>query len=438
MYYSFRKMTYLIVFTIIVLILFFYFGIFSPLKTELEGTLNQNFKSSVSIIEMNIENKLGRYKEGAESLSSRTMIRNKLSEYKKRSISLQELKVYTQDKYSDGAKVLENIVSAFRITEGKIIASWGEKEIDIFKNYISYDNQTTKMKLLKDNGLILINSAIKKDNNKLGHDIVIFDLKPLMNEINKQKIYCEIIYSEEKIEGLETDNIIKDHRRLLNTNYWLKTEISKDELYSNLNTLSSKIIGGFLLLLSIITVAFYKTITGTSKKIIEELEEKMEKITEISETDNMLGIHNRSKFFDVLETEISRSRRYKNDMSLIMFDVDNFKDINDKYGHQTGDKILIKITEIIESEIREIDLFARYGGDEFMILTPEINLTDAVKLAKRLRKAIEKADFTEVKKVSCSFGVAELKNEDDIDSLIKRIDDALYKAKEKRNDVYYL
>ncbi|WP_176760104.1 GGDEF domain-containing protein [Halanaerobium congolense] len=430
-------MKYLIITTVVVLIIFFYFGVFSPLKTELEESLNQNFKNFVSITEINVENKFSRYKEGAESLSSRTMIRNKLEEYNEKDISLQELKDYTQAKYSDGVKVLENIVSAFRITEGEVIANWGEKDFEIFSSYINYDNQTTEIKILQDNYFIIINSMIKKDNIKLGNDIVVFNFKPLMNKINEQKTDCEIVYSEKKIENLETDKLIIDYRRLLNTNYWLKSKISKDKLYYTLNKLSFKIIGGFLFLLLIIATAFSKTLTTTSKKIITELEEKVEKITEISETDDMLGIYNRSKFFDVLKSEIYRSRRYENNLSLIMFDVDRFKNINDEYGHLVGDKVLKKTTEIINSQIRELDLFARYGGDEFMILNPETKLNDAVKLAERVRKKIENTDFAEVKDVSCSFGVAELKVEDDIDSLLKRLDDALYKAKEKRNKVYY-
>ncbi|MDZ7672855.1 MAG: GGDEF domain-containing protein [Halanaerobiales bacterium] len=430
-------MKYLIILTIVVLIIFFFFGVFSPLKTQLEESLNQNFKNSVSITEINVENKLKRYKEGAESLSSRTMIKNKLAEYKEGELSLQELRDYTQDKYSDGAKVLENIVSAFRISEGKIIAEWGEKELDDFSKNINYDNQTTELMLLKENSLIVINSLIEKDNIKLGHDIVVFDFKPLMTEINKQETNSEIVYSTDKIGDLETDNTLVDYRKLLNTDYWLKVEISKNELYHNLNTLSFKIIGGFILLFSIIAFAFYKTLTLSSKKIIKELEEKVEKITEISETDEMLEIDNRSKFFDVLESEIYRSRRYQHPLSLIMFDIDKFKDINDEYGHLVGDEVLIKMTELIKNEIREIDSFARYGGDEFMIINPETKLKEAVKLAKRLRKRIQSEEFSEVESVSCSFGVAELMEEDDIDSLIKRVDDALYKAKEKRNDVYY-
>jgi diguanylate cyclase (GGDEF)-like protein len=437
MHYIFNKIKYLIIVTIIVLIIFFFFGVFYPLKHQLESSLYKNFEESVLITEINVENKLKNYKEGAESISSRTMIKNKFAEYKAGDLSLKGLRVYTQDKYVDGVKVLDNIVAAFRISEGKMIASWGEKELNFFSENINYDNQITEIKLLKKDCLIVINSLVEKDNIKLGHDIIVFDFKPLMNEINKQETNCEIVHSTYEIGDLKTDNTVVDYRRLLNTDYWLKVETSKDELYQNLNTLSFKIIGGFILLLSIIVVVFYKTLTLSSKKIINELEEKVKKITVISETDEMLGIYNRSKFFDILESEIHRSFRYQNPLSIIMFDIDKFKDINDKYGHLVGDKVLIKITKLIQNEIREIDSFARYGGDEFMIINPETKLNDAVELAERLRKKIENEVFNEVKKTTCSFGVAELKTEDDIDSLLKRVDDYLYKAKEKRNEVYY-
>ncbi|MGM0640924.1 MAG: GGDEF domain-containing protein [Thermotogota bacterium] len=422
--------------TVIFLILFFYFGVFSPLKNELEDSLNQNFKNSVSITEMNVENKLKRYKEGAESLSSRTMIKNKLAEYKDGEISFQELRDYTKEKYIDGIKVLENVVAAFRISEGETIVSWEEKKVNTLINNITYNNQTTELIFLIEECLVVLNSVIKKDNTKLGHDIVVFDLKSLMNEINKQEANCEIVHNKNKNIDFETEDILVNYRKLLNTNYWLRVETSKSNLYDDLNTLSFKIMGGFIFVFSIFVFIFFITLTTISKKIIKELEDKVKRITKISEKDEMLDIYNRSKFLSVLESEIYRSRRYNHNLSLIMIDIDYFKDINDEHGHLEGDKILIKISNLIKSEIREIDLFARYGGDEFMILNPETKLKDAIKLAERLRKKIEKKIFVKKEKVTCSFGVTELKKDDDIDSLLKRVDDYLYKAKEKRNYIY--
>jgi len=121
----FKKINYVAFITIIILILFFYYGVFAPLKSELETTLYKNFESTVSITEINVENKLSRFIEGSESLSSRSMIRNEIQNYKSGNISLLELQNYTKDKYSDGVKVLDNIVSASRVTDNRVIASGG-------------------------------------------------------------------------------------------------------------------------------------------------------------------------------------------------------------------------------------------------------------------------------------------------------------------------
>ena len=433
----FSKMKYLIIATIIVLIVFFYFGVFAPLSTELEDSLNENFQNTVSILEINAENELKRYIEGAESLSSRTMIRNELSRYQGGEISFQELQDYTQDKYSDGAGVLENIVSAFRVTEDKVVASWGDEDISSYEEFMNFSIEDTEIKILENNNLALVNTTIEQDNNILGNDIVIFNLESLMNEINTGNINSEFVYDDEVSNKVEKENIIVEHRRLLNTNYWLKSEIFKGDLYESLNRLSFQIIGGFSLLLLIISFVFYITLTSTSREVINELENKVELITEISETDDMLDIYNRSKFIEVLKGEVYRCQRYNHSLSLIMLDLDCFKGINDKFGHQYADEVLIKVTDIIDNEIREIDLFARYGGDEFMILNPETKLEDAVKLARRLKDKVKNTNFAKIDKLTISFGVVELKSKDDVDSFIKRVDDALYKAKEKRDDICY-
>jgi diguanylate cyclase (GGDEF)-like protein len=119
-----------------------------------------------------------------------------------------------------------------------------------------------------------------------------------------------------------------------------------------------------------------------------------------------------------------------------MFDIDHFKQVNDNYGHAVGDETLIKLAEIVNKEIRDTDLFARWGGEEFMILCPHTDLDHSVKLAERIRVSIEEQKFKAVGHISCSFGVTEFKNSEDADDLTKRVDDALYQAKENgRNQV---
>jgi diguanylate cyclase (GGDEF)-like protein len=294
------------------------------------------------------------------------------------------------------------------------------------------------LEVMKSESLVIISSLIVKDGNTLGRDIVIYNLEPLMEQMGQEHLKCAILLGPENPETYENNEKIIAYRKLLDTDYWLESEKSKDDLYYRLNNLSSKIIIGFLILLGILSTLFYKISKETSIKVINQLEEKVEKITEISETDGMLGIYNRSKFFKTLNSEIYRCHRYKQNLSLIMIDVDHFKEINDNYGHLLGDEILKRISEIIKNEVRTIDLFARYGGDEFMILSPETNIDEAINLAKRLKNLLEKEKFPKVENVSCSFGVTQLKETDTIDSLIKRVDKGLYKAKESRDTVYFL
>lgn len=430
MRYIFNRLKYLVILVIIITALFFYLGVFSPLRTELETSLRNEFQRSVTITEQNVENTLNRFIEGAKSLSSRTMIKNKLDQYKDGEISLIELKEYTKEKYADGAKVLENVVGAYRISDNEVITSWGEKDFHKIRGMIDFDNQNTEIIISKEKTLLIVNSPILKEKNKLGNDIVVFNLEKLLNEINSHQVKYNIIYDKNmNKDKLIVENDIRDFRRLLNTNYWLKAKMPKDELYNSLNDLSMKIIGGFILLLLIIIISFYKTLNYTSAKVIDNLEEKVV-------TDEMLDVYNRTKLMEELEKEIKRAFRYKNDLSVIMFDIDYFKEINDKYGHLTGDDILIKIINTVKNEIREVDFLARYGGDEFIIINPETKLEESVKLAERLKTKIANTTFEEVEKVTCSFGVTELKKDDNIDNLLKRVDDALYEAKENgRNKV---
>ncbi|MBF0458874.1 MAG: diguanylate cyclase [Nitrospirae bacterium] len=152
--------------------------------------------------------------------------------------------------------------------------------------------------------------------------------------------------------------------------------------------------------------------------------------------DGLTNIYNRKKFEDELDKEIERSLRYNNFLSLIIFDIDHFKSVNDTYGHQTGDYVLKEITSLVSENVRKYDMFARYGGEEFVILTPETNLAGAKELAEKLRERIQDYEFKEVGRVTCSFGVSEYVKQEDPAGFIKKADYALYIAKNKgRNRV---
>ncbi len=162
---------------------------------------------------------------------------------------------------------------------------------------------------------------------------------------------------------------------------------------------------------------------------ITRIKQEKDALKKQAATDALTGVYNRNKLMEVFSSEMHRTKRYNTPLSLIMFDIDRFKGINDTYGHNVGDYVLQKVTKIISRGIRETDVLARWGGDEFLILTPEIDITASRQMAKKLSLAIRKAVFDGVGKLSSSFGVTQYIANDDMASFIKRVDDALYKAK---------
>jgi two-component system cell cycle response regulator len=153
------------------------------------------------------------------------------------------------------------------------------------------------------------------------------------------------------------------------------------------------------------------------------------KLVEMSTYDPLTGILNRFKLDEELRYWISYSKRYKIPMSLVIFDFDDFKKVNDSYGHLEGDKVLIEAVKLIKNNIRNTDVFARWGGDEFFILLPNTEKQLALELTERLRTVVAGHRFDNIGNITCSFGVASFKEHDDFSSLLHRADKMLYMAK---------
>ena len=154
-----------------------------------------------------------------------------------------------------------------------------------------------------------------------------------------------------------------------------------------------------------------------------------EELNRLATTDRLTGSSNRWSFETRAEVEIGRSQRYGEPLSLILFDIDHFKSINDRFGHLVGDRVLIEIARRVRLDLRGVDMLARWGGEEFMALLPNCCLADAVKLAETLRALIADTPFAEAGAVTSSFGVADWAQGDDLDRWVKRADEALYAAK---------
>lgn len=164
---------------------------------------------------------------------------------------------------------------------------------------------------------------------------------------------------------------------------------------------------------------------------ITEIKEKSNLLEYQASHDKLTGLFNRNKFDEFYIKEIKRAKRYKTNLSIILFDIDDFKIINDTHGHQIGDIVLKELSQITSHCIREQDLIVRWGGEEFLILLPHTNLEGATTVAEKIRMAIEGNIFTELRlSITASFGVSELNEDDNADDLISKSDKFLYEAKD--------
>jgi diguanylate cyclase (GGDEF)-like protein len=146
--------------------------------------------------------------------------------------------------------------------------------------------------------------------------------------------------------------------------------------------------------------------------------------------DRLTGIYNRHMFLEVFQKELANQSRYQRDLSLVMFDIDHFKSINDTFGHGIGDQVLHGLADLVGNNLRKGDYFARWGGEEFLILLTETDLNSARSVAESLRSKIESHSFSLIRRLTCSFGVTEVnEGEARIDDIIERVDKLLYRAK---------
>lgn len=145
--------------------------------------------------------------------------------------------------------------------------------------------------------------------------------------------------------------------------------------------------------------------------------------------DPLTGLWNRRQFLNLLENARTQKRRYDVDYSLLVLDADHFKSINDRFGHDKGDAVLISLAKALANRVRETDSVCRWGGEEFVILLPQTNIESAAHLAECLRASIAETQTPELPQVTVSIGVAQHSSDETTESLIKRADAALYKAK---------
>jgi diguanylate cyclase (GGDEF)-like protein len=165
------------------------------------------------------------------------------------------------------------------------------------------------------------------------------------------------------------------------------------------------------------------------RKLIAQQQALYAKIARLAAEDSLTGLYNRRKINELIQREIERSERYKKSFSVIMMDIDNFKQVNDRHGHLAGDQLLKMLAQILLDSIRHTDEVGRWGGEEFIVLCPETNMNGASSLANKIHQRLDSSVFNDYGKQTASFGVACFKEGDTLDSIIGHADEALYAAK---------
>ncbi len=165
------------------------------------------------------------------------------------------------------------------------------------------------------------------------------------------------------------------------------------------------------------------------KKLENNLKQKGEEFKKIAITDHLTKAYNRVYFDEQFQDALSQYKRYNNPYVIVLVDIDHFKLINDTYGHQEGDYVLINLVSILKKQLRTTDLLARWGGEEFVILMPNIGKDQGFLASNKLRKAIEEYKFSPKYNITASFGITDIQKTDTEKTIFKRVDDALYKAK---------
>ena len=258
----------------------------------------------------------------------------------------------------------------------------------------------------------------------LSHQIEQFQIDELkINTTLKYKIniYLEVKKQNEqfiKIVNKIIDSLSEKEKSSIFNNYQLILYHNNVDIYYIL-----KFVIPLIILLSVFIFLNYRL-----RNEIKKREETEIKLSNLANNDSLTGIYNRRKIEELCEAELKRSERYSNELSVIFFDVNDFKIINDKLGHHKGDEVLIKIASVISQNIRTTDYFGRWGGDEFLIVLPQTNLYKTEHLVKILENILTTINFDLKmnRKISCSFGLSQYEKNDTLDSFLKRADESMY------------
>ena len=423
--------------------------VYQPMKAELEKSLMENFQQVSGTKYQSFQTSLLRAEEGQKSLSSRTMIKNAIADYRDGKISMEELQLYTQPKYADEARVLENLISAHRLVDGMVVGQYinpelvSEEQIPINqsgKHFLQSD--FVQLTLLQDRVIGVVKSSIMEGSEILGYDILYYDFTETLRLLSSEPVQADIVDSEryqdlllhsESVEEQEEWTTLKNGRSIIiaapigEDNYFV-SEQGITDLFQPIHRLAIQIAVGASFSFVLYALATYLFLVRFAREELKNLEISKNRFEEIAYRDQLTGAYSRH-FLDIW----NRSIRSKQNYAIVMIDIDGFKKINDNHGHLVGDEILQFAGEALTRSIRHRDYLIRYGGDEFVLILMDTGMEDAHELMKRIQKELGHPK-SERQPIYLSYGIAVLTETDQLEDRLREADHSMYEYKYRNQE----
>ena len=285
------------------------------------------------------------------------------------------------------------------------------------KYYISYNSFLD----LNANITLMLNNKKILFINKAG--LVFFNIKNVSKLNEENNSFSNLFLEEEGFINSTTYGKnwllkISVYHKIPKLKVKIYNQVNKMNHYFHITIIKTKVLNQYILSLNNIT----------------ELEETNKNILKQANLDSLTNLNNRTKMIDIFNKAIFDAQKYNKIFSVILFDIDFFKVINDTYGHTIGDKALIELSRLAKSFLGSNDEIGRWGGEEFFIILNNRTGKESYSLAREIQKSISKYNFNIISHLSCSFGVTQFKSSDLTTSILERVDKALYKVKKRGRD----
>jgi len=433
----------------ILVILISCFTIYLPMRDELKKNSIEKFVLTAKSNDLVISQYIERCVDSVDNLLSKHIIESNIDQYEKGVIDREQLKATLSALYLKELESIKDVVAAKRVLENQEIMSYGR--ISDFKNPKQYNSQKTlyDVDFQGIDLLIIVYSPIKYEGKVLGYDIVYFDMNPILRSINNGDMKTFVLNADEAetrmekkldhlnmkdVKTIEDGNFIGYLYSIKDTDKFLYTRIPKSTIFSSIDKVTRLYSIG-LVIIVFAFVIFTAWITDkNTKKAVNKYQKSIQKYREYAIKDSLTEVY--SRFFidswisgNIMDSELISKMVGVN--YIIFIDIDNFKSINDRYGHVVGDRAIKRLAQILKSSVRDEDLVVRYGGDEFLILLKNTNRQVAEKILDRIMNTLRELDEFEFS-LTISGGIEELKDIHGIVESLKSADDKMYNSKKMK------